>query len=681
MSGVARKHIAAAGLFAALAVVWSFPLARHLSSDLPGSGIGDNVSFLWNFWWMRTALSSASDFFYTSYLFVPTGTDLTLNTHTALPAFVGATVLGWLPAIAAHNLTILVALFLNGFCAYLLAWRVTGDLGAAVIGGVVFGGCPYIAAHLHGHFNLTSAWTIPLFTIAVSEAIRGSTRWSVLAGVVLGATAYIDYYYVVFEIALALSLAAFAVRDWSIVLRGPGTRSRRLIAIVGAVALLDLAIIVAILATGGITAPIGPIRSARGIFNPLQAFWILVAVLLLLRLRPRVTARPRDGSTVTQAVRQLGVVAATFAVITVPLVWHAAGLLLREEYVTQRYFWRSAPPGVDISTLVLGNPFHPLWGGAVQRVYALFDIDAIETTAWFGIAPLVLVGWLVRRHARSGDARHRSTDPVRGEDSSWVVRQWAVIGLVFFLWALGPHLMAFGQNTAVILPQALLRFVPLLNNARIPGRAIVVTYLALSVLTAVAVSAWRATSRRSMLPVLLTAFAVIVDYLPAPFPVIAMSYPAVYDTLRDRPEQGAVCELPLGLRDGFGQQGMFDDAVLFYQMIHGRPLVGGVVSRLPRNVTAAYDTDPLLRGLLRLSAREELDGPLPDRQLATSRLRENGIRFIVLDRTRASSELIAYVERVLPLTLLTDDDGRSLYVVSDHETAGVGASAPAPASQ
>lgn len=154
--------MAAAGAFGAVAIAWTFPLARHLSTHLPGRDHSDNVGFVWNFWWMRTALASGLDFFYTTYLFVPTGTDLTLHTHTALPAFVGATVLGALPLVTAQNLTILAALFLNGFCTYLLAWRLTRDHGAAIVGGLVFGGSPYIAAHLNVHFNLTTAWTIPL---------------------------------------------------------------------------------------------------------------------------------------------------------------------------------------------------------------------------------------------------------------------------------------------------------------------------------------------------------------------------------------------------------------------------------------------------------------------------------------------------------------------------------------
>jgi hypothetical protein len=159
---------------------------------------------------------------------------------------------------------------------------------------------------------------------------------------------------------------------------------------------------------------------------------------------------------------------------------------------------------------------------------------------------------------------------------------------------------------------------------------------------------------------------VIADYLPAPFPLISLNHPAVYDELRDRAEAGAVCELPLGLRDGFGQQGAFDDGVLFYQTIHQRPMVGGFVARLSRTVTDAYENDPLLAGLVSLSARAVDNAvALPDRQLASTKLRENRIRFIVLNRHRASSNLIAYVEGVLPLTLVAEHDGRSLYIVSE----------------
>ena len=207
-------------------MLWTYPLVTDLSGQIPGDGPGDNLQFLWNFWWMRMALAGGLDVYYTSFMFAPVGSPLTLHTLTALPAFVAATVLAKLPVVAAMNVMILASLFLNGFCAYLLAWRVTGDRGAAMIGGLTFGGSSYLAGHLLGHFNLTSAWTVPLFAMAALEAVKGRKAWAVVAGLVLAATAYTDYYYLIFEGALGAVIVATAMGDWSVTFQGRGSTAR-----------------------------------------------------------------------------------------------------------------------------------------------------------------------------------------------------------------------------------------------------------------------------------------------------------------------------------------------------------------------------------------------------------------------------------------------------------------------
>src|SRR4030095_839920 len=83
------RHLAAAGLFAALAIPLTWPLALHLTTHVPGTGPDDNLQFLWNFWWMREALAPGlSGYFHTPYLFHPGGVDLVLHTHNAMNAFV-----------------------------------------------------------------------------------------------------------------------------------------------------------------------------------------------------------------------------------------------------------------------------------------------------------------------------------------------------------------------------------------------------------------------------------------------------------------------------------------------------------------------------------------------------------------------------------------------------------------
>ena len=642
------RHLAVAAGFVALAVVWTLPLAFHLSTHLPGAGIGDNATFLWNFWWMRTALASHTGFFHMAPIFAPAGADLTLHTHTALPAWIGATLLAPFPSIVALNITTLAALALNGFCTYVLIWRLTRNARAAVIGGIVFAWSPYIAAHLNGHFNLTSAWTLPLFALAALEAIgHHSTRWSVLAGLVLATTAYVDYYYVIFELALLTCLAVISILELSIERRAGSTppwlaTARTLTYVLLAI---DLCVIVIIVASGGFDARIGAIRiSANGLFNPLQGLWALLAIAATLYLRPQVTMRPRPGA--RRAITAGIVIAMTFALAVSPLIVRAIEVVRNGDYASQQYYWRSAPVGVDAASLVLGNPFHGLWGAPVRRLYSTLHIDPIESAAWPGLVPLVLAAHAIRR---------RRGDPT--------VRLWLGIGAVFLVWSFGSHLFVLGRNTAMILPAALLRWVPLVANARMPGRAIVMTYLALAVVAAYGVTEIDATRRWRVATA--AVGLLLLDFLAAPVATTPVECPPIYETLRDRPEHGAVVELPLGMGDGFGALTPVDNGLMLAcQTIHHRPLAGGSVSRLSPRVVDAYRRDPLLAAWLRMSgaAGEFQHAVPPDRTLATERMNDDGFAFVLLNRTAASPELRAYVERVLPLTLVASDGRRSLYV-------------------
>jgi hypothetical protein len=649
------RHLVAVSSLALVAIIWSLPLAARLGSHLPGAGFSDNANFLWNFWWMREALGSGERFFFTPYLFAPFGADLTLHTHTALNAFAGATLLERVSPLTAMNVTILASLFLNAFCAYLLAWRITRDAGAAAIAGLVFGGSPYLAAHLNGHFNLTSAWTLPLFALAVGSAFRstlsGSTRRAfgpaITAGLILGTTAYIDYYYVVYEIAFAICACLLAARDWSVTARGSTPASMRVARIFTVLAIVDVIVMLAILTTGGFDTTIAGIHViAREVFNPLQALWLLLAIAAIAYWRPALAARPVDGWRDARAITTLATIAVVSAVVALPILVNGAGVMLRGEYVTQRYFWRNAPKGVDAATLILGNPFHGLWGEAIRASYQWLEIDPIEGGAWLGIAPLILAAWTLRSHW-----------------TNRVVRYWTAIAGVFFIWALGPHLRVFGYTTGMILPETLIRFIPIAANARVPGRAIVVVSLATAVLGAIAISRSHEPPRRRWLGIGAMAFIILLDYLPAPFPTVEVDRPSIYQTLRDRPEAGALLELPVGVRDSFYGRGFLDHRVLAYQMIHRRPIVGGAISRLSPTVIEGYAADPLIDGLLGLSGRQTPSKPLPARSEAAALLAKNGITFVMLNRELASAELIEYVEREMSLTLIASEGERTLYSV------------------
>lgn len=668
------RHVVSLSLLGLLAFAWSFPLVLEMGRGIPGDA-GDNLMFLWNFWWMRQALEHPEiQFFHTAHQFAPSGVDLTLHTHTALPAFVGATVLGSLPLPVAHNVVLLLTLFLNAAGAYWLAYRVTGSACGAVVAGAVFGGSPYVMAHLHGHFNLISAWGLPIYAVLLLRTLEGSSwKAALAAGACLCAIAYTDYYYLVY--ALAFTLVWLAVRWTRCSVERRDVSPRRLRAARGVLALLvvDVLVAVIIVATGGfVTNVLGVRISAHSIDNELTIGWALLLIWGWLRYAPRLKADWRLEIIPGRDLRALLPAALVFGAGLVPLVVQAYLLWQSGGYVSQPFYWRSAPPGIDALAPVLGNPFHPLWGDSVSWLHRSLGLDRIEGVAWFGIVPATLL-WFVWRHDSARSA----------------ARPWLATGAVFLVWSLGPFLTVLGTNVGLVLPQAFLRLVPILANARMPGRATVVVFLALAVVSAVAIAGMRRRRGRAGLAAGLLAL-VVFDYLAAPFPLHRLARPAVYETLARADGQGSVLELPLGLADGvFGAEGLWDPRVLFHQSIHQRPIVGGGLARLPPETREAHVQAPVIGTLLRLSSGAPLtesETDLPPSAVASA-LRRFAVRWVVLNRATAPPDLVRYVETMLPLRLAERDGQRDLYVVADDaadaapgDEAAVGAPADVAAS-
>ena len=390
----------------------------------------------------------------------------------------------------------------------------------------------------------------------------------------------------------------------------------------------------------------GLVLRARDSFNTEQATGLLLCIWLWMRWRPRVARQSRsdDEWTRSRVLLRLIAVAAVASIVALPVLVPALQLIWSGDYVAPRLFWRSGSGGVDLATTVLGNPYNALTGPWTMRMYERLSIDPIEQSAWLGVVPVLLAVMALRR---------RDT----------AIRLWAIIGGLALLWALGPHLTILGWRTGFMLPNAVLRFVPVVSNARIPGRAMVVVTLAVSVLAG---AGWNQLTRTGARPwwVLVALVLIVIDVTPAPFPIVALDHPALYDVLRADPQPGSVLELPLGVRDGFGEQGLLDHRVLYYQSIHERPLVGGFVARLPRSTRAALDGNDLVQDLLGLSSsspppqlrQEDTDGAYGD-------LERLGVAFVVVDGNCASDRLKAFVADRLPLQEIASESGRTLFRV------------------
>lgn len=182
-------------IFGILSIIMTWPLASQIGTHVPG-GAGDNFVHLWNYWWVKKALFTGQNPFFTTMLYYPDGVSLTTHNIPWL------NIAFWLPMqaligdIAAATLIYLVAFTLNGFAMYLLVYEWTKSTPAAFIGGLIYGFWPYVVSP-GGHVNMIVLFWLPLSLLYLKRtfddkrprdavlsgvflAIGGITRWQLL---------------------------------------------------------------------------------------------------------------------------------------------------------------------------------------------------------------------------------------------------------------------------------------------------------------------------------------------------------------------------------------------------------------------------------------------------------------------------------------------------------------------
>ena len=323
-----------------------------MSEAVPGAGAGDNVSFVWNVWWTRYALHhSSQSLFFTPLLLHPFGANLTQHTLTLLPALA----VSWIAnPVLAQNVLIVGHILLNFVCMYALAYRETRHFPASLLAAVVFGWSPFVSAHLQGHFNLIAAWVIPLTALAVSVGCENpSWRRGVLIGILIGCIAYVDYYFLVYAVALTALFLLDGVLTIERTHAGRARWQRAALRILLALLVCDGLIVGWILVTGGTELQLSTLRvSIRSLTNPLSGAWLLGLVWLALygtralRIRGSI-AKVRERVPVAMGI------ALAASVILVPLairavsLWQSgrtrrngtSGAARRPESTSRRWHW------------------------------------------------------------------------------------------------------------------------------------------------------------------------------------------------------------------------------------------------------------------------------------------------------------------------------------------------------
>lgn len=629
-------HVLALCGYVGLGVLFSWPLPTKLRTHILGSPAGDAGAYVWNHWVFRHELASGNRWpFRTSTIFALTEpADLSLHNYTLFADVVSLPLQEHLGLVASFNVVYLGLRAASAYAMFLLALSLSRARPEAFLAGALFAFSPFLSARGTAHYSLIAAIPLPLFVLFVWRA--GQTLrwpWAVAAGLSLGWSAYCDPYYLIFSLLILGTAVAYAALRVSWGPREPSVSGRRLARVLEAALALFAVLVLGITATGGgrIEAG-GSAVTLKTLYTPVLLLLLVAVGRALVSFRIRLALR--EGFRPGPVLGQLAAGCASALVVLAPLLW-ALGLRIAEgRFVSPPLPWRSSPAGVDLLAFLMPNPTHALFGEPFRSWLGRLRPDGfVESTASLTITGLAVVGTALLRRVP-------------------LPRSWVAFTLFFATLSLGPFVWIGGANTCVPTPWALLRYLPGVSLARTPTRFAIVTMLGFAVLFAVALRglALRAPQHRALL---LVVVAAVLGFELAPLPrrLYAADMPAIYSRIAADPCPVRVLELPFGLRDGTRSVGDFSTRAQFHQTFHGKPLLGGYVSRISERRVEAYRRFPVISALITLSEGSALAPEAAERarRAAPLFLRRARVGFVVIDRSRASRKLRRFAVEILGL--------------------------------
>ncbi|MCA1563746.1 MAG: hypothetical protein LC804_27030, partial [Acidobacteria bacterium] len=290
-SGALYRRAAVA--YAAVAVLFSWPLPLHLGTAITGPVSGDTGVYIWNLWVFRHQIAAhrANPLFTSEILAPGPPVDLSLHNYTLFPDALAFPLIPVLGTVATFNVVYLFFMTaLTAGAMFLLARRAGAAPIEAWLAGLLFAWSPVLVARSTAHFSLVAAAPLPIFMLALLRAIRTQrVSHAALAGLAVAWAVTCDVYYGVY--CLLLGACVLTAQAAEVSWRPSEATARRVILRRGldaAIVLVAVAIVVVALSGGSRIELGGLTLSMHSMYTPVLLLTILVACRIALRLSWRI---------------------------------------------------------------------------------------------------------------------------------------------------------------------------------------------------------------------------------------------------------------------------------------------------------------------------------------------------------------------------------------------------------
>lgn len=279
----------------------------------------------------------------------------------------------------------------------------------------------------------------------------------------------------------------------------------------------------------------------------------------------------------------------------------------------------------------------PVFGETALAHRTLTYGNWIEHSLYLGIIPLLLAGYAL----------------MSKRDQSRI--RYLLVGLLFFVFSLGPVLHIAGQRTSIQLPYAILMALPLLNSARVVARFGVVPLLCVSLLSSIGLNDWLrrlartgiSVRKRQVLGLFLVGL-VILEFYPGIYPLTNPRQfgGSVYTWLSHQTGKYAILEYPVSSTDILAG---------YHVLISGKETVSGF-DNLPSKVLSDY--------LLSVSFFQPDESGYFSRPIDISLLAKLNIHFILFHK---AAYMVVFGEQALTTALLLANMTKGLRYAGDFE--------------
>jgi len=583
-----RLHFVVLAGFALLACAMWWPLPLHITTHVPGvpQWAYDEATFLWNIWAFKDAvIDGLRSPLHSDLIYYPLGIDLILYTYNFYHVLASLPLALAVNIPFASNVSLLASTALSGYGMWLLA-----RYGLAKSG--------YAPVALRRR-------TFSIFSLRFSALSAISAMSALVAGIVFAFGSNRAIYAALghYDMVTTQWLPFYAL----MLLRSfDGALSARVRYRAAALAGLFFAL--------------------TGLAEMILALFLgLFTVIVVLFLQAE-----REGSAPPFVLRwRTWLPALTVTGVVAFLVWSPALVPILRQFVTNDFSlkgWGEAIPlSADLLSWVTPTALHPLFGTDVVAELRRVQLRAIEESVQgFRDINTVFVGWVTLALAVAGAFLYRRSS-----------RIWWMTALLFGIFTFGPFLQINGEyrfdldgvEATFPLPFAILHWIPVIKANRAPNRNSVILMMAVAMLASFAVAwllAWWAARKASRdtrevsgwmaaLPAVLIA-GVLFEHAVAPMPLTDVRVPVVYEQIAADSRPVSVLNVPLGWRNSFGVLGPESTLLQYYQTVHGKPMLGGNISRAPDFKMAYFERIPWFKALTEI----EFGNPVAPEVMATA---------------------------------------------------------------